>query len=227
MARYLIHTHPSRMWYVTDYLIPSMADQGIMRDHISIWNDANGNGCLKSTMASFASIERNGSGLWHLQDDIVICRDFKQLTEDYDAGLICGYCYDSGDERVKETGYTTAKNAWFSFPCIRIPNGLARDVGEWFFKVVLPDGLFPELVVTGKHDDTIFMKYLEAYRADEFVYNFTPTLVAHVDYLIGGSLLNKNRSKEKDMALYFKDHGEVEELKEKLKRNGREVNTDG
>lgn len=225
MARYLIHTSPSRLWYVTDYLIPSMVEQGIEPDHIQIWNDANGSGCLKSTMASFASVEKNGSGIWHLQDDVVICKDFHDLTEQYDYGLVCGYCYNTKEEvRNKATGLRPIKQIWFSFPCIRIPNGLARDVGEWFYKVVLPEELFLDLVVTKKHDDTLFVKYLETYRADEFVYNLSPTLVAHVDYLIGGSLVNPKRDLENQANLYFKNDAVIEELASKLAKDERAVN---
>ena len=36
MAKYLIHASPGRMWYVTDYLIPSMVEQGIDRDNIVV-----------------------------------------------------------------------------------------------------------------------------------------------------------------------------------------------
>ncbi len=224
MPRYLIHASPSRMWYVNAFLIPSMVDQGIDRDYISIWIDGNNLGCLRCTMASFASIERNGSGIWHLQDDVAIHPRFKELTEEYDAGLVCGYCYDTGEEkRSKATGLTTTKNIWFSFPCIRIPNGLARDVGEWFHKTVLPDDLFSDLVVTGKHDDTLFVKFVETMRADEFVLHLNPTLVTHIDYLIGGSLINKKREDSMSKELYSENWNKevVETLKERLaKRYG-------
>ena len=29
MAKYLIHAYPNRLWYVKDFLIPSMVKQGI------------------------------------------------------------------------------------------------------------------------------------------------------------------------------------------------------
>lgn len=221
MPKYLIHAIPSRMWYVTDYLIPSMVEKGIDRDDISIWNDEKGLGCLKSAMKCFGSIEKNGSGTWHLQDDVMICRDFKKRTEEFDSGLVCGYCYDTSKEAVKVTGLTTAKNIWYSFPCIRIPNGLARDVGEFFFKKVVPEELFMAVQAANKGDDYIFVKYVLDSREDEFVMNLNPTLVAHVDYLIGGSIVNPNRPEERKRNLYFKDLDLINELEEKLRKDER------
>ena len=219
MAKYLIHASPSRMWYVTDYLIPSMTDQGISRDDISIWNDANGNGCLKSTMASFASVDRNDSGIWHLQDDVIIAPDFKMKTEELDQGLVCGFCYDSAEKwRTEARGYTKGKNVWFSFPCIRIPNQLARDVADWFFKRVIPEDLHLDLVVTGKHDDTLFVKYVESFRPDDLILNYSPGLVEHIDYMLGGSLVNKNRKRKVAHGLYSYERFDkgINELRERL-----------
>lgn len=231
MAKYLIHASPSRMWYVTDYLIPSMVKQGIDRDNITVWNDANGSGCLTSTMVSFASIDRNDSGIWHMQDDVIIAPDFKEKTEELDLGLVCGYCYDSEETwRTSAHGYTKGKNIWFSFPCIRIPNQLARDVADWFFKRVLPEELFPELIITGKHDDTLFVRYVETFRPDDLILNYSPGLVEHVDYLIGGSLVNKERKKKVMHGLYSYErfYAGIEDLKNRLIATGKlEVSNNG
>ena len=230
MAKYLIHASPGRMWYVTDYLIPSMVEQGIDGDNIVVWNDDHGNGCLKSTMASFASVEKNDTGIWHLQDDVLISDDFKMETERLDRGLVCGFCYDSKEDwRTGSIGFTAGKNVWFSFPCIRIPNQLAREVADWFFKTVLTEGLFPDLVVTGKHDDTLFVNYIETFRPDDLILNYSPGLVEHVDYLVGGSIVNPNRKVKKTHGLYSYErfYKKIEDLKNKLIADGRLVNGDG
>lgn len=222
MAKYLIHASPSRMWYLTGYLIPSMVEQGIDRDDISIWEDKKGDGNLESTMKCFAYTERNGSGVWHMQDDVMICRNFKEKTEGLDLGLVTGFCFNTKiDDRINAKNFTTAEHMWHSFPCIRIPNGLARDVGEWYYNTVVPNDLFPELTKLKKNDDSLFYKYVSTYRADELIYQQSPTLVAHVDYLIGGSLVNPDRKAHRGDGLYFLDNDLIDELEEKLRKDGR------
>ena len=53
--KYMIHCCPKRMWYVEEYLIPSMLRQGIDRDSIIIWNDNKG-GEIKSLGITAVSI---------------------------------------------------------------------------------------------------------------------------------------------------------------------------
>ena len=77
MARYLIHACPRRMWYVEEYLIPSMLKQGIAKGDIRVYNDKEGEGNLRACMKAFALCEGIPGGTWHLQDDVCICRNFK------------------------------------------------------------------------------------------------------------------------------------------------------
>ena len=51
--RYMIHACPQRMWYVNDYLLPSLKAQGIPEEEIAIWNDTEGKGTLFSCLESF------------------------------------------------------------------------------------------------------------------------------------------------------------------------------
>ena len=78
MAQYLIHTYPKRLWYVEQYLIPSMLAQGIDKASIIVYNDVNKEGNLLSCMKAFASVNNDDNGTWHLQDDVLICKDFKE-----------------------------------------------------------------------------------------------------------------------------------------------------
>ena len=50
MAKYLIHACPKRMWYVQEYLVPSLLKQGIYESDISVYNDIDGLGNLKACM---------------------------------------------------------------------------------------------------------------------------------------------------------------------------------
>ena len=64
----MIHTCPERLWYVEEFLVPSLIAQGI--DDIKVWNDERRVGNLASCLASFASC--SGGETWHMQDDVVI-----------------------------------------------------------------------------------------------------------------------------------------------------------
>ena len=98
--RYLIHACPQRLWYVNDYLIPSMLLQGVKRDDIEVWNDADGRGNLTSCMESFRAcagqnqavkgfrelllqdkvvIEESGLALWCLKNAVEIMNNYGDL----------------------------------------------------------------------------------------------------------------------------------------------------
>ena len=85
----LIHACPQRMWYVQEFLAPALQAQGA--DEIEIWNDAEGRGNLASCMASFAARTGDG-GTWHIQDDVLPCRDFVERCRQNDEGVVYGFC---------------------------------------------------------------------------------------------------------------------------------------
>ena len=112
MFRYMIHTCNNRYWYVHDYLIPSMLKQGIPKEDIVVYLDKYNEGNLTSCMHSFHSLPSRDN-VWHLQDDVVISRDFKskiEQCESLDSFLICGFCsnVDSNKDKIvseiKKTG---------------------------------------------------------------------------------------------------------------------------
>ena len=78
----LIHAVPKRMWYVEKFLAPSLEAQGL---EPVIWNDSTGYGCLESCLRSFEA----GLADWHIQDDVLICRDFSEKIKDLD-GVVNG-----------------------------------------------------------------------------------------------------------------------------------------
>ena len=52
-AQYIIHACLDREWYVDEFLIPSMIEQGIPKENIEVWMDRNRDGCLLSCMKCF------------------------------------------------------------------------------------------------------------------------------------------------------------------------------
>ncbi len=218
MAKYLIHTYPKRLWYVEQYLIPSMLKQGINKADISVYNDDKKEGNLRACMNAFESCPDDLGGTWHLQDDVIICKDFKERTEWYDNGLVCGFSsklYD-GDDRTR-IGAVKRRAMWFSFPCIRIPNKWARDCAKWVKAYIIGNPVYRQYWEKGVNDDWAFRQYLKEFQTDCPALNIMPNLVDHVDYLLGGG--SGGQRKEPVRAQYWTDNDLVEELENALDNN--------
>lgn len=215
--RYMIHACPAREWYVRGFLIPSMTKQGIPEDDITVWMDSTGAGNLASCIASFASCSQKDGETWHLQDDVVICRDFVERTRAAPDGIVCGFCVDCFEYEDAQDGETIARFMWqSSFPCIKIPNSIAGEFVEWFRNEASQrrDDL-AEYVTSNKKDDTLFYIFMLEHHFNMRVTNLVPHLVEHVDWLIGGSTINQYRGFVA-RAKYWQDENLILELSEKL-----------
>lgn len=218
MATYMIHTMPKRIWYVHGYLVLSMQAQGIEEHNIIIYNDSNGEGCLESTMKSWQLLPKDGC-TWHLQDDVIICSDFKERTEklEQQEQFICGFC--STYDKDNPGGSVYSKQMWYSFPCICIPNWLALECSKWFYSYLVHNEEYRMWIRAKKYDDSIFKIFMEDEHPNEKAINIIPNLVNHIDYLIGGSVANK-RDKIIE-SLYWEEPELVENLKQQLIKDGR------
>lgn len=212
--KYMIHACPQRMWYVNDYLLPSMQAQGIK--DIEIWNDTEGKGNLLACMEAFRACGEREGGTWHLQDDVLISRDFAERTRAPVDGVVCGFgCQNSGPS-MQERGRVPMVFMWYSFPCIYIPNDLARECAAWFFEDAIRRTQYAAQVSDRKHDDWFWREFLLERHKDLWVINLVPNLVEHVDYLIGGTMINQQRRIQINRSAFFKDLDLVEELKSKI-----------
>lgn len=200
--RYLIHACESRMWYVEDYLIPSMYEQGI--EEVDVWIDYNRDGNLKACLDSFSDCGNYPGGTWHLQDDVIICRDFAQRTKRYQDGVVCGFYHD---------GFQSIDELWYSFPCIYIPNKMAVEFVEWFKKPEQQER-FKQWIFKQSGDDDLFNIFCHDMGYGQTKLN--PCLVDHIDYLLGGSIVNRRRARKIIRATFWKDKDLVENLKVKL-----------
>lgn len=221
MAKYLIHTYPKRIWYVNGYLIPSMIKQGINLSDISVYNDEKREGNLRACLSAFRTLSDPQEGTWHLQDDVIICHDFKERSEAFDEGLVCGFSsqmYDGDIEANK--GYVDIQKMWFSFPCIRIPNDWAIECAEWLDKYIIGNPVYNQYTKDGVNDDWAFKLYVKEIHKGSKVLNLAPCLVDHIDYMIGGGSGVKQR-KRPVRAQYWEDDYLVEELKNALGYNKR------
>ena len=123
--KYMIHTYPKRLWYVNDYLVPSLIKQGIKKENIYIFNDSNKRGNLQAFLDSVDYIINflpNEKGLWHLQDDVIICKNFKELSEMIDEEIVNNGFVNKWYANVEKSGRVKVKDYWYSFPCVYIPN---------------------------------------------------------------------------------------------------------
>ena len=211
--KYMIHTCPKRKWYVDEYLIPSLIEQGIDKVNIIVYNDSKGEGNLKSCIKAFGQVDDNYGGTWHLQDDVVICKDFKERTEENQYGIVCGFSTERYNGH-KPAGWVSLKDMWYSFPCIRIPNKTALRCSEWVSKYMIGNPCYKAFWKDGFNDDWCFNAYLKTVEPDIPILNLAPNLVDHIDYLIGGGTL-KPRSFDV-RSQYWEDEDVVDDLAKRL-----------
>ena len=213
----MIHACLEREWYVVEYLIPSMVAQGIPDENIEVWLDKNRDGNLLSCMKCFAECGKRSGGRWHLQDDVVIARDFRERTEQHDSGIVTGFFHRSWQTLSPKFGDVPAVFMFNSFQCIRIPDEIAGGCAEWFFNDAMYRDTYEEAVRINKMDDSLFYDYVVEAHGYDHVYNLTPSIVDHVDYLIGGSVINKTRD-HLARSDAWQDESVVDELKDKLRQ---------
>ena len=221
--KYMIHACPDRMWYVEQFLIPSMLDQGILRSDITVWNDEEKKGNLWATMDSFEYCGKQDGGYWHLQDDVIIASDFAKRSKVSGDDIECGFChylFENRDGRsVDRVGRVKSQYMWSSFPCIYIPNWILKDFTEWFYKKAMYRSEYVNFIHEKKHDDSFWRDYVNEERHYDTVINIAPSLVDHVDWLIGGSVINQMRGTN-CRSYHWEEEDLIEDLKNKLRQKG-------
>lgn len=221
--KYMIHAVPCRLWYVEKFLIPSMLEQGIKFDAIDVYIDSNQDGNLRSCLKSFRSLPDKGETC-HLQDDVILARDFKKHIEEYhdlvEVGpepiAMCCFesIYDNGETKDKE--WVKPKDMWYSFQCITIPNKIAHEFTEWVMQQWEDNNPKTWLWISNNmFDDFLFKAFLIDKHPNEDVYLQTPNLVEHVDTIIGGSTLVQR--KEIMRSTSFPNPELVKQLEERVK----------
>ena len=184
-------------------------------------------------MGTFTKVGNEIGGTWHLQDDVIICRNFfdriKTLESKYGDKVICGYCWEK-DPNVGVTGKAANTEVasvdvievvpfrmWWSFPCIYIPNKIAKECAEWFYSVASHEERYITYIVTKQCDDYFFREFLRLhYPTIKIAIHLKPCLVDHIDYLIGGSQIKAINRPVETHAAWFDDDDLIEQLKNKL-----------
>ena len=218
MAEYLIHACLEREWYVNDFLIPSMVEQGIDRNNIEVWMDSKRLGNLLSCMKCFEECGKRGSGRWHLQDDVVISSDFKEKTEMYDKGQVSGFFRYDWQGLTPQAGVVPAVYMFNSFQCIRIPDDWAGECAEWFFTDAAFRDMYKDMVKENKYDDSFYLDFVTENHSGDMVTNLNPSIVDHIDFLLGGSIVNTHREHRARSDLW-EDEEAYNKMKDKLERH--------
>lgn len=213
----MIHACPARLWYVDRILIPDMEAQGVDRAEISVWNDIDQRGNLLSCVESMALCGRIPGGIWHLQDDVLIAPDFAEKTAPEPAGVTCGFCFPSEHPAINfQGGNIPVLFMWYSFQCIYIPNALAGEFAAWFYSKAQFREAYRERIDEGKHDDWFFREFMLEEHPSARVANLSPNLVEHVDYLIGGTIINHERKRPSSRAVHMESDALVAALETRL-----------
>lgn len=215
LPRFMIHACLQREWYVRGFLIPDMISQGIPQENIEVWLDSEKRGNLASCLESFETAGKRGSGRWHLQDDVLISKDFAEKTAEFDDGIVCGYVHEEWQQMGVRSGRVPAVFMWNSFPCIRIPDDYARDFVEWFKTDAAFRDTYSDQVRLNRGDDTLWMDWICENHLDDYVVNISPNIVEHIDFLLGGSVTNSER-KAKTLATLWDDEESFRRMEDKL-----------
>lgn len=218
MSKYRIQACSERMWYVENYLVPSLLEQKIDEKDIHIHLDIDHVGNLESCMQSFKdTIGEQNEITWYLQDDVVICPDFKERTEIQYNTVVLAFCSNYNNLKNLQLGRTNTRNMWYSFPCVGIPNWIANKCADWYYRYASKSTSYSSYVKSGKMDDSIFWIFMQDFSGVKEVINLVPNLVDHIDYLLGGSVANPERDRKIIRSSYWDWPEVVEELERKLK----------
>lgn len=207
-----IHSCDKRRWYVDEFLIPSLTDQGIIPNVV---NDDEHKGCLMAYVSSFWKIKPTDDGTWHLQDDVMISKDFAKVAREHDEGIVYGFFHRHASERDFKPGRVSVMEAGYSFPCVRIPDRLASEFAEWFLSDAQFRDKYQRYIEEKKYADVFWRDFLREKYPDEYVLCLKPSIVEHVDEYIGGSTINYWRDGWCH-AEYFDDTESLEKLRVKL-----------
>lgn len=216
----MIHTCNKREWYVYNFLIPSLVEQGIGQRQIKVWHDYDRLGNLGSFLGSLKWIKEDYGGqgsFWHLQDDVCISKSFKKTIDEYDQGIVCGFVNKEFNKNgVNFYGRQPVSKMWFSFPCIRIPNNYAVEFLDWIYNQAIFRERTYKWYQTGRMDDSLWKEFMEQKHHREYVMNLNPNIVDHIDYLLGGSQVNVDRGQGKREAFYWGQDEIVADLAKKI-----------
>lgn len=209
---YRIYTCPKRKWYVDEFLIPSMLEQGIPEEKIFIYNDEEGKGVLYSFIQGLKDSTEDS---WHLQDDVLLSNKFRaKTTKDYPTDIVCGFANEYSKDRP--AGMVFPQDIWYSSQCIYIKPWLCEEFLKWIDKYAVNQKRYAKMFELGICDDQLLEEFLNEKEQNVMIYNVAPNLVEHIDYLLGGSIISPNRNTN-TCSIHWIEPELTQKLEKKLK----------
>lgn len=154
-------------------------------------------------------------GTWHLEDDVVPCKNFKELSENLPetADVIQGFITDNKlFDFNGTTGITGIENLPYGTQCIYIPNRYLKGFIRFVDEYVKTGNYRARQYNCGTlYADAVFRTYMRKYHKNATVNNLDSCMVEHVDYLIGGRSVKK-QVLHNTKARKFDNYYEVERL---------------
>ena len=224
----MIHACPQRMWYVEEFLLPQLRSQGVEDAEIRVWNDTKGRGNLQSFLASCMSVADEGGDTWHIQDDVLLAHDFAdraRTLETETRGIVCGFCCANWGPKPIKDGIVPMCFMWNGFQCVRIPDEIAGEFASWYHAFGYRKHELQHWIAGNKGDDSIFRAFCLERHAGDTVRNIAPNLADHVDFLIGGTVINPARPVQYNRALFWEDGAAVVELRDRLMERAQRIET--
>jgi len=222
---YVIHTSPKRIDFVQGYMIPCFERYGIK--DIIVWNDVKMEGQLQAWTKCAEWIVMNKpdyEGTWHLEDDVVPCKNFKAIADSVSAeGIIVqGFVTNNPFADFKgKTGKLPVQCLPYGMQCIYIPNFYLKGF-IYFVDKYVNTGLYHKRQYDcgTLYSDNVFRGLVRKYCKDSCVNILEDCMVEHIDYLIGGRSIKKQKFTDR-RAIKFDNYEEVELLKRWVEQEGK------
>ena len=213
---YIIHTSPKRINFVKKYMVPCFKKYGI--NNMIVWNDEDMIGQLNAwtDCARWILLKKSDYiGTWHLEDDVLPCQNFKELSEKLPetADVIQGFITENKDFDFNGTiGLSTIKDLPYGTQCIYIPNAFLDGFVKFFDEYVKTGNYRARQYNCGTlYADAVLRAYLRRYHRNATLNNLDSCMVEHIDYLIGGRSV-KNQKLHNTKARKFDNYDEVKNL---------------
>lgn len=221
--KFLIHTCPKRKWYVDEFLVPSMIAQGIDENDIFIFNDDVGYGNLMAMIKSltyYGQFFDDDEEVWHLQDDVLLSSFFYEKCKKYSGDeVIFGYCGNCEPEKAKYKRPKCKDQMWWSQPCMKLYAWMMSAISDYFYFELPKSRKYLLYHHLRKCDDVIVQDWLDLNMKKKGfdILQVSPSMVEHVDYLIGGSIVNTSRI-NKAISMDFDEPHLVKDLEDAIKK---------
>lgn len=217
---YVIHTSPKRIDFVNEYMLPCFERYGIR--NIEVWNDEKMQGQLNAWTECAWWIALNKGdydGVWHLEDDVVPCKKFKEISEALAKQdiIVQGFTTNCRFTGFKgRTGIVPLDDLPYGMQCFYVPQRFLKGYLYFIDKYVKTKLYKSRQYDCGTlYSDNVFKGYLKRFYPNIIVNILENCMVEHIDYLIGGRSVKGEKTDRR--ACRFDNYEEVERLKEWIK----------